>query len=128
MIGRSKASGGRAMGFLGFVALADLLFALSAGLLLLNTTAAPAAPHPLPPPTLTDDARAADEDRRRAAWEEEQVTFGPGSAADACGKDGLAARMRQAGRPAPGLEQPSRATPSIIISHAGIELRQGGSR
>ena len=70
-----------------------------------------------------DDLEALD-----AAWEEEEVTFGPGLAADACGKDGLAARMRQAGRPAPGLEQPSRATPSIIISHAGIELRQGGSR
>ncbi len=61
-----------------------------------------------------------------AAWEEEEVTFGPGNAADACGKDGLGARMRQAGRPAPGLEQPSRATPATIVSHAGINIRQGG--
>ena len=69
-----------------------------------------------------DDLEALD-----AAWEEEQVTFGPGSAADACGKDGLAARMRQAGRPAPGLEQPSRVAPATIFSHAGIDIRQGGS-
>ena len=72
MIGRSKASGGRAMGFLGFVALADLLFALSAGLLLLNTTAAPAPPQPLPPPAVAFDAHVADEGRLRVAWEEEQ--------------------------------------------------------
>ena len=70
-----------------------------------------------------DDLEALD-----AAWEEEEVTFGPGSAADACGKDGLAARMRQAGRPAPGMELATRSAPATVITHAGIELRQGGSR
>ncbi len=38
-----------------------------------------------------------------AAWEEEEVTFGPAAAAAAqCGKDGLAAKLRAARRPAPG--------------------------
>jgi nitrate reductase molybdenum cofactor assembly chaperone NarJ/NarW len=68
-----------------------------------------------------DDLEALD-----AAWEAEEVTFGPGSAADACGKDGLAARMRQAGRPAPGIEQPHRAAPATVITHAGINIRQRG--
>lgn len=44
-----------------------------------------------------DDFEALD-----AAWEEEEVRFGPSSAAD-CGKDGLAAKLRQATRPAPGI-------------------------
>jgi nitrate reductase delta subunit len=47
-----------------------------------------------------DDLAALD-----AAWEEEEVLFGPG-AAEACGKDGLAAKLRAARRPAPGLPQP----------------------
>ena len=39
-----------------------------------------------------------------AAWEEEEVTFGPAAAASAqCGKDGLAAKLRAARRPAPGM-------------------------
>ncbi|MGL4324203.1 MAG: nitrate reductase molybdenum cofactor assembly chaperone [Beijerinckiaceae bacterium] len=46
-----------------------------------------------------DDLEALD-----AAWAEEEVLFGPGAAADACGKDGLSAKLRQARRPAPGLE------------------------
>src|SRR5262245_47314530 len=38
-----------------------------------------------------------------AAWEEEEVTFAPGAAAAAqCGKDGIAAKVRAARRPAPG--------------------------
>ncbi|MFM9859081.1 nitrate reductase molybdenum cofactor assembly chaperone [Pseudoxanthobacter sp. M-2] len=49
-----------------------------------------------------------------AAWEEEEVTFGPGAAA-ACGTDTLAARLRQAGRPAPGLEQPP--PPRTVVTH-----------
>lgn len=57
-----------------------------------------------------DDLEALD-----AAWEEEEVTFGPGSAADACGKDGLAARLRQARRPAPGLEPVPGAGPRTVI-------------
>lgn len=46
-----------------------------------------------------DDLEALD-----AAWAEEEVLFGPGAAADACGKDALSAKLRQARRPAPGLE------------------------
>jgi len=42
-----------------------------------------------------DDLEALD-----AAWEEEEVRFGPGSAAE-CGKESLIARMRHAKRPAP---------------------------
>ncbi len=49
-----------------------------------------------------DDLEALD-----AAWAEEEVLFGPGAASDACGKDGLAAKLRQARRPAPGLETPT---------------------
>jgi nitrate reductase molybdenum cofactor assembly chaperone NarJ/NarW len=57
-----------------------------------------------------DDLEALD-----AAWEEEEVTFGPGAAAD-CGVDGLAAKLRQARRPAPGLPRPDRTGPATIIS------------
>ncbi|NJM55033.1 MAG: nitrate reductase molybdenum cofactor assembly chaperone [Verrucomicrobiae bacterium] len=49
-----------------------------------------------------DDLEALD-----AAWEDEEVLFGPGSASDACGKDGLASKLRQAGRPAPGVARPA---------------------
>lgn len=59
-----------------------------------------------------DDLEALD-----AAWEEEEVLFGPGAAADSCGKDGLAAKLRQARRPAPGLEHPPGAGPRTVISH-----------
>jgi len=61
-----------------------------------------------------DDLEALD-----AAWDEEQVTFGPGSAAAAaaCGTDTLAAKLRQAGRPAPGLEPPPGQRPRTTITH-----------
>jgi nitrate reductase delta subunit len=58
-----------------------------------------------------DDLEALD-----AAWEEEEVTFGPGAAADACGKEGLSARLRQARRPAPGLEPVPGAGPRTTIT------------
>ncbi len=58
-----------------------------------------------------DDLAALD-----AAWEEEEVIFGPGAASDACGKDSLAAKLRQARRPAPGLEPPAGQRPRTIIS------------
>jgi len=45
-----------------------------------------------------DDLAALD-----AAWEEEEVTFGPGAAAGQCGKEDLAAKLRAARRPAPGM-------------------------
>jgi nitrate reductase delta subunit len=59
-----------------------------------------------------DDLEALD-----AAWEEEEVTFGPGSADAACGTGTLAARLRQAGRPAPGLEQPPGQRPRTTITN-----------
>ncbi|MGL4240390.1 MAG: nitrate reductase molybdenum cofactor assembly chaperone [Beijerinckiaceae bacterium] len=58
-----------------------------------------------------DDLEALD-----AAWEEEEVLFGPGAAADACGKDNLSAKLRQARRPAPGLEPPPGQRPRTVIS------------
>ncbi len=58
-----------------------------------------------------DDLEALD-----AAWAEEEVTFGP--AADACGVDTLAAKLRQAGRPAPGLDLPPPPRPIVTRSPA----------
>lgn len=57
-----------------------------------------------------DDLEALD-----AAWQDEEVTFGPGTAAD-CGIDSLAAKLRQARRPAPGLEPPPRRGPQTVIT------------
>ncbi|MCP8939564.1 nitrate reductase molybdenum cofactor assembly chaperone [Alsobacter sp. SYSU M60028] len=57
-----------------------------------------------------DDLEALD-----AAWQDEEVTFGPG-AADACGVDSLASKIRQARRPAPGLETPAGAGPRTVIT------------
>lgn len=67
-----------------------------------------------------DDLEALD-----AAWAEEEVLFGPGAAKDDCGRDGLAARLRQARRPAPGLEPIPGAQPRTIITHSGVSTRQG---
>lgn len=70
-----------------------------AGLLALTRTrldAAALAALAAEPDPEPDDLEALD-----AAWEEEEVSFGPGAAA-ACGKDTLAAKIRQARRPAPG--------------------------
>jgi nitrate reductase delta subunit len=50
-----------------------------------------------------------------AVWEEEEVRFGLGSAAD-CGVDSLAAKLRQARRPAPGVEVQS-ARPQTVFTH-----------
>lgn len=58
-----------------------------------------------------DDLEALD-----AAWEEEEVIFGPGAASDVCGRDNLAARLRQARRPAPGLEPAPGARPRTVIT------------
>ena len=68
-----------------------------------------------------DDLAALD-----AAWEEEEVLFGPGAAAEACGKEGLAAKLRQAHRPAPGMEAKRGQHPQTIVTHAGVQFRQGG--
>ncbi len=59
-----------------------------------------------------DDLAALD-----AAWEEEEVRFGPG-ATDDCGRDGLVAKMRQAIRPAPGLETPTASRPRTVVTHS----------
>ena len=58
-----------------------------------------------------DDLEALD-----AAWEEEEVTFGPGSAHAACGKDTLAAKLRQARRPAPGIAPAPMSGPRTVIT------------
>lgn len=57
-----------------------------------------------------DDLQALD-----ALWEEEEVRFGPGAASD-CGVDSLAAKLRQARRPAPGLEVPA-PRPRTTFTH-----------
>lgn len=67
-----------------------------------------------------DDLEALD-----AAWAEEEVLFGPGAAAADCGKDGLSARLRQARRPAPGLEAQPGSHPKPIVTHAGKVIRPG---
>lgn len=59
-----------------------------------------------------DDLEALD-----AAWEEEEVRFGPGADANSCGKDQLAAKIRQARRPAPGLVASARP-PTIVTTSA----------
>jgi nitrate reductase delta subunit len=66
-----------------------------------------------------DDLEALD-----AAWEEEEVIFGPGAAAD-CGKDGLAAKLRQARRPAPGVEPPAPQRPQTIVTTSPSARPQG---
>jgi nitrate reductase delta subunit len=54
-----------------------------------------------------------------AAWEEEEVTFGPAAAAAAqCGKDGLAAKLRAARRPAPGMPVPEPKRPVVTYSQS----------
>ncbi len=58
-----------------------------------------------------DDLAALD-----AAWEEEEVLFGPGAASEDCGIDSLAAKLRQARRPAPGLEPVPGSGPRTVIS------------
>lgn len=58
-----------------------------------------------------DDLEALD-----AAWEDEEVTFGPGAATTACGVDSLASKLRQARRPAPGLEPTPGVGPRTVVT------------
>jgi nitrate reductase molybdenum cofactor assembly chaperone NarJ/NarW len=58
-----------------------------------------------------DDLKALD-----ALWEEEEVRFGLGSAAH-CGMDSIAAKVRQARRPAPGVEVPAAQRPRTVFTH-----------
>jgi nitrate reductase delta subunit len=54
-----------------------------------------------------------------AAWEEEEVTFGPSAAAAAqCGKDGIAAKLRAARRPAPGMPVSEPKRPVVTYSQS----------
>jgi nitrate reductase delta subunit len=54
-----------------------------------------------------------------AAWEAEEVTFGPTAAAAAqCGKDELAARLRAARRPAPGMPISEPKRPVVTYSQS----------
>jgi nitrate reductase delta subunit len=59
-----------------------------------------------------DDLEALD-----AVWQEEEVTFGPGAATAACGKDALGAKLRAAGRPAEGIAAPVRTGPRTLVTH-----------
>lgn len=63
------------------------------------------------------DPEADDLEALDAAWEEEEVRFGPGSAED-CGRDELVAKMRQAVRPAPGLEKAPASGPWTVVTHS----------
>ncbi|PTM42880.1 nitrate reductase molybdenum cofactor assembly chaperone [Bosea sp. 124] len=67
-----------------------------------------------------DDLEALD-----VAWAEEEVLFGPGAAADDCGKDTLSAKLRQARRPAPGLEPVPGGGPRMTVTHSGNAARRG---
>jgi nitrate reductase delta subunit len=58
-----------------------------------------------------DDLEALD-----AAWAEEEVTFGPGSAPGACGKDVLSDRLQQALWPVPGSEPGPGAKPRNVAA------------
>jgi nitrate reductase delta subunit len=54
-----------------------------------------------------------------AAWEEEEVMFGPGAAAASqCGKDGIAAKLRAARRPAPDMPTSVPKRPVVTYSQA----------
>ena len=54
-----------------------------------------------------------------AAWEEEEVVFGPAAAAASqCGKDGIAAKVRAARRPAPDMPPTTPKRPVITYSQS----------
>lgn len=64
-----------------------------------------------------DGVRPDDLEALDAAWEEQEVLFGPGAAAEACGKDALGARLRAATRPAEGVASPVPAGNRTVITH-----------
>jgi nitrate reductase molybdenum cofactor assembly chaperone NarJ/NarW len=59
-----------------------------------------------------DDLAALD-----AAWQDEEVTFGPGAAAQQCGTDSLIAKVRAVQRPAPGI--PASKPQRPIVTYNG---------
>lgn len=64
-----------------------------------------------------DDLEALD-----AVWQEEEVTFGPGAAAAACGKDTLGAKLRAANRPAEGMTPPAPAGVRTVVTHNRLPI------
>lgn len=66
-----------------------------------------------------DDLEALD-----AAWQEEEVRFGP-SANDPCGADRLIPKLRQAKRPAPGLEPLAGSGPRTVITTSRTQPIEG---
>lgn len=64
-----------------------------------------------------DDLQALD-----AVWQEEEVTFGPGAAAAACGKDTLGAKLRAANRPAEGMPPPVPAGVRTVVTHNRLPI------
>ncbi len=67
-----------------------------------------------------DDLEALD-----AAWAEEEVLFGPGAAAEDCGIDSLAAKLRQVRRPAPGMPPSPADAHKPVITHSGTAANSG---
>jgi nitrate reductase delta subunit len=65
-----------------------------------------------------EDTDPNDLDALDRVWEEEEVRFGPGAATAECGVDSLAAKVRQARRPAPGLETPAMMGPRTVFTHS----------
>lgn len=70
------------------------------------------------------DPEPDDLDALDAAWADEEVLFGPGSANDACGKDALASKLRQASRPAMVSNVP-RSGPRTQFTYSGKPIRSG---
>jgi nitrate reductase delta subunit len=64
-----------------------------------------------------DDLEALD-----AVWQEEEVTFGPGAATAACGKDALGAKLRAANRPAEGMPPPVTAGVRTVVTHNRLPI------
>jgi nitrate reductase delta subunit len=63
------------------------------------------------------DPEPDDLDALDAAWVDQEVTFGPGAAANGCAVDGLADRLRAAMRPADGVARPLTSRNSNRQSH-----------
>jgi nitrate reductase delta subunit len=84
---------------------------------LVELAAAKPAPEAFDALAPEDDVDPNDLKALDAVWEEEEVRFGPGAAIADCGVDSLAAKIRQARRPAPGLEIPTARAPRTVFTH-----------
>ncbi len=95
-----------------YAAVFEALVALAhAGLDAKALAALRAEPDPAP-----DDLATLDQE-----WEEQEVIFGPGAADDACGREGLVAKLRQARRPADGVSPPSSSHRPVITTSRAAE-------